>query len=166
MHKRFIYGEDLRPIGQTPILEMATRTTLGVLDLDYENTKLRRFGEGCEHMDHVEYRNRKGSVTGILLNQFVATDVREQLIEYGYPQSLDPIPPPEEFAWFERVFLLQHKIDPEVLEVTAEIEPEAPAPVQESQPSLVEVAASGLISGITVVTAIGSVILYKNSSNT
>lgn len=157
MSERFIYDKNHNPTRKSPIIEAETRTTLGVLDLDYENTRLRLFGEGYKHMSHVEYRNRKGLVTGIFLDQFVKPDLSEQLVKLDYDHSFDNVPPQEDVDWYDRAFLIKNNIsldDPTVVEVA---ETGVRLPVQESQLGIRDLA----MAGAEVISALKSTILNK-----
>lgn len=160
MRERFIYDKDFRPIRTTPVVEVKTRTNLGVLDLDHENTTLRLFGEGFDHMNHVEYRNKQG-ITGIFLNQFESPGLREQLVGLGFDHSMDHVPHQEDIEWYNRAFLIKHNIVPDVPGAAAEPSPEIQEPAQESRPGVIDLAISGALTGVAVVSALGSALLNK-----
>lgn len=71
-------------------------TTIGSLTLHWLNCRIRFFGNGYEEMNHLEYRDEKGVLHGLPINQ----KLEEQLMDEDFPNSYDPIYDEASKEWY------------------------------------------------------------------
>jgi hypothetical protein len=108
MNERILYGESQEPIAVSPIYRADTTTTLGEIELDYSNARLRRF-PGNSDMDHLEYTDPDGNLHGIFFSH-LHEEALAELAELGYPASVDPIPSKADIAWYDQAVMSRMNI--------------------------------------------------------
>lgn len=92
-HDGIEFDEGGERIVYSPVTEI--ETTMGRLALSWANTRVRLFGLGYEHLQHIEYRDETG------LRGLPADDeLVDTLVQHDYPSNFDPVPDQASLEWY------------------------------------------------------------------
>ena len=93
----------------SPCVEI--ETSLGRLALTWLNTRVRLFGHGYEHLQHIEYRDEDEQLRGLAADE----ELVDTLVQHDYPSNFDPVPDQASINWY--VDLQNRRLDEELKEL-------------------------------------------------
>jgi hypothetical protein len=141
MQERLIFGENQEPLALSPVYQAHTTTTLGDLELDYMNARLRHF-PGNPDMNHLEYTGPDGRLYGIFFGQ-LDEDAPEELAELGFPATVDPLPSAADVRWYDQAVM--ERMNVEIAEPVVEVVTVPGSDPNKDTASLVAMGAAALL---------------------